>query len=105
MPKKRTDPVEASGRAIMRRKIAWRVVGIPNRAAKRVPPLPLVASPMEVICWQCRIVILAHGSTKEGKRSAKTFREHAGLRQENLRTVRTNWTQRPAQGASRRVRR
>ena len=40
---------------------------------------------------------------KVGKRSAKTFREHSGLRQENLRTVRTNWTQRPAQGASRGV--
>src|SRR5258707_10560375 len=53
----------------MRRKIVWRVVCIPKRAAKRVPPLPQVASPMEVICSQCRIVIRAHGSTKAGKRS------------------------------------
>jgi len=83
--------------------------GMPIRATDQWQLLYMVhsavANPMEVICWQCRIVILAHGSTKVGKRSAKTFREHSGLRQENLRTVRTNWTQRPAQGASRRVRR
>ena len=65
----------------MQRRIVWRVVCIPNRAANRVPPLPQVASPMEVICSPCRIVILAHGSTKAGKRSAKTLRGQYALRQ------------------------
>ena len=46
---------------------------MPKRAAKRVPPLPQVASPMQVICSQCRIVIRAHGSTKSGSRSRRDF--------------------------------
>ncbi len=39
MPRKRITPAELSGRAIIRRRIVWRVVCIPSRAAKRVPPL------------------------------------------------------------------
>ncbi len=58
----------------MRRRIVWREVCIPKRAASRAPPLPQEASPMEVMCWQCRIVMRAHGSMKVGSRSAKTFR-------------------------------
>ncbi len=65
----------------MRRKIVWRVVCIPKRAANRVPPLPQVASPMEVICSQCRIVVRAHGSTNNGRRSLNTLRSQSGLRQ------------------------
>jgi hypothetical protein len=52
---------------------------IPSRSASLAPPLPQVANPIEVICWQQRIVILAHGSAKMGSRSVKTFREQYGL--------------------------
>ncbi len=65
----------------MRRRIVWRVVCIPSRAANRVPPLPLVESPIAVICSQYRIVVLAQGSTKAGRRSVKTLRSQYALRQ------------------------
>ena len=55
----------------MRRRSVWREVCIPKRAAKRVPPLPQVASPMQVICSLCRIVIRAQGETSSGSRSRR----------------------------------
>src|SRR5262249_18542429 len=68
------EPVGRSGRSMIERKIVWREVCIPKRAAKRVPPLPQVARPMEVSCWQYRIVIFAQGRTRSGRRSVKILR-------------------------------
>src|SRR5437763_14593124 len=90
MPRNRTEPVETGGTCIILHKIVWREVSIPKRAANRTPPLPQVAKPMEVICSPCRTVILAHGSTKAGRRGVKdlalttriTAVEFANLEQE-----------------------
>lgn len=66
---------------MMRRRMVWREVGMPNRAAKRAPPLPQVARPMACSARPRRIVIRAHGSTNVGSRSVKTLRWQAGVRQ------------------------
>ncbi len=49
------------------------MVCIPSRAASLAPHFPLVASPMSVRGFQCRIVILAQGSANWGRRSRRDF--------------------------------
>ena len=59
---------------MMRRNMVWREMGMPKRAAKRAPPLPLVARPMACNAWHSRIVKRAQGSKKVGSRSVNTLR-------------------------------
>ena len=49
------------------------MVCIASRAASLAPHFPLVASPMSVRGFQCRIVILAQGSANWGRRSRRDF--------------------------------
>jgi trans-aconitate methyltransferase len=66
---------EVSVRDYFRERAAKQTYGyFISRAASLAPPFPQVANPIEVIYWQYRMVILAHGSTKAGRRSAKTLR-------------------------------
>jgi hypothetical protein len=57
---------------MMRRKVVLREVCTPKRAAKRTPPLPQVARPIEVMCSLSLVVIRAHGSVSCLRRSVKT---------------------------------
>jgi hypothetical protein len=45
-----TDALLSSGTSITRRTVVLREVSLPKRSAKRTPPLPHLASPIEVIC-------------------------------------------------------
>ena len=72
MPKYTTDALASSGTSMMRRKVVLREVCTPKRAAKRTPPLPQVARPIEVMCSLSLVVIRAHGSVSFLRRSVKT---------------------------------
>jgi hypothetical protein len=73
LPRETMEPPGRSGRSMIRRRTVWREVCIPKRAASLVPPLQQVARPMEVSCWQYRIVIFAQGRTRSGRRSRRDF--------------------------------
>ena len=73
---------------------------IPNRGAKRSLTWALVASPSACHAASSLLVTRAHGCTRSGRRSVKILRRQVVVLQKNLRTDRTSFTCRPAQGRS-----